>query len=213
MKSPNKFQTPLTFILPMWVIFMVSSNLVLAQAPIELTDVVLQNEKKIALKFHSLINDYRAEKRKPPLIWNDTLYQAAANHNQWMAFHDDLDHVERTSGNYYTGREVTDRINYAAKMNGELYCGENCLFFTYEMDNTHAIADSMADEIALEAFLMWRSSPGHHANMVHPYKLNGTAFCYTNGLIWATDVFCGMNNGKSNSSARRKGPLAPRKGR
>jgi uncharacterized protein YkwD len=183
----------------------------MAQAASKEASALNQSEEKIALQFHTLINAYRDEKLILPLIWNDTLALAAKNHNQWMGVNDRLDHVERTKGEFYTGREVTDRINHAAKMKGELYCGENILFFDFIMDTTGVISDTVASFLALEAFEGWRESPGHNTNMLHRYKLHGVAFHYSNGLIWSTNVFCGEDNSQYYSSVKRKIQLHWRK--
>jgi uncharacterized protein YkwD len=188
----------------MAVIFNFRSTLVVAQTTGNGADVVVQSEEKIALNFHTLINDYRGKKLMLSLVWNDTIAKAASNHTEWMSVYNNLDHVERTKGPRYTGREVTDRINYAANMRGQLYCGENILFFDYEMDTTAVIADSMAANLASKAFEMWRNSPGHNANMLSRFKFHGVSFHYANGVIWSTNVFCGEDTSKYYFSLRRR---------
>ena len=211
MKRILHCRTSCVLVIIMAVIFNFRSTLVVAQTTRNPSDVVVQSEGKIASNFHTLINKYRAEKLMLPLVWNDTLALAAKNHNQWMGVNDRLDHVERTKGDFYTGRDVTDRINYAAKMKGELYCGENILFFDFLLDTTSVISDSAAVMLAQEAFEIWRESPGHNANMLHPYMLHGASFHYANGLIWATNVFCGENNSRYYQSTSRKLKLFFRK--
>jgi uncharacterized protein YkwD len=188
----------------MAVVFNFRSTLVVAQSTEKAADVVVQSEGKIASNFHTLINEYRAEKLMLPLVWNDTLALAAKNHNQWMEFNNDLDHTENKKGPYFTGRDMTTRINYASNMKGDLFCGENILYFSFTIDTTAVIDDSTAFRIADEAFEMWRNSPGHNANMLRRFKLHGISFHYADNRIWATNVFCGEDNSPYYFSLKRK---------
>jgi uncharacterized protein YkwD len=188
----------------MAVVFNFRSTLVVAQSTEKAADVVVQSEGKIASNFHTLINEYRAEKLMLPLVWNDTLALAAKNHNQWMEFNNDLDHTENKKGPYFTGRDITSRINYASNMKGDLFCGENILYFSFTIDTTAVIDDSTAFRIADEAFEMWRNSPGHNANMLRRFKLHGISFHYADNRIWATNVFCGEDNSPYYFSLKRK---------
>lgn len=48
----------------------------------------------------------------------------------------------------------------------------------------------IAKNMALTAFNQWKSSKGHHKNMLTvDYKKHGIAFTYDGGTVWATNVF------------------------
>jgi uncharacterized protein YkwD len=178
----------------------VTNSFVLAQSSTSSQSALAQSESLIALKFHEIINEYRETNLMLPYTLNDTLCIAAKNHNKWMVFNDDLDHVEKKKGRYFTGREVNTRINYASNMKGDLFCGENILHFTFAL----VIDDSTAIVVAHEAFEMWRNSPGHNANMLRRFKLHGIAFDYADGLVWGTNVFCGEDSSHYYFSFKRK---------
>lgn len=204
MRIAYHIQIFLTFVTMAWVHAFSNGCKVIAQCSAIEISAVNESEQKIAKKFHAMINAYRIENRIHPLKWNDTLCAAASNHSRWMAVNDELDHVEHIRGEYYTGREVTDRITYAYNRSGENYCGENCLYFTYDMDTTCVIADSVAEDIAREAFLIWRDSPGHNSNMLHPFSMHGVGFCYRAGVIWSTDVFFWRADRQNSKDTQRR---------
>lgn len=207
MRISFQIQIFLILVMMAWVHSFSSGCKAIAQSNAIEISAVTESEQKIAIKFHAMINAYRIEKRIHPLKWNDTLCAAARNHSRWMAVNDELDHVEHIRGEYYTGREVTDRITYASNRSGEKYCGENCLYFTRDMDTTCVIEDSVAEDIAREAFLIWRDSPGHNSNMLHSYAMHGVGFCYRAGVVWSTDVFLGRDDRLKSKHPRRRPKL------
>ena len=180
------------------------NSFMLAQSNTSSQSTLAQSESLMAMQFHEIINEYRKSKLMLPLTFNDTLWRAAKNHNQWMEFNNDLDHTENKKGPYFTGRDITSRINYASNMKGDLFCGENILYFSFTIDTTAVIDDSTAFRIADEAFEMWRNSPGHNANMLRRFKLHGISFHYADNRIWATNVFCGEDNSPYYFSLKRK---------
>jgi uncharacterized protein YkwD len=183
----------------------------LSQSKTSNQSALAQSERLIEMKFHEIINEYRETKLMLPLTHNDTLGRAAKNHNKWMEFNDDLDHTENKKGSFFTGRDVTSRINYAANLKGDLFCGENILYFTFSLDTIRVIDDSTASLIAQEAFEIWKNSPGHNANMLRRFKLHGISFHYADNRIWATNVFCGEDNSRYYQSISRKLKLFFRK--
>ncbi len=150
---------------------------------------IAEGERRIAIHFQSQLNTYRLESGKDSLIWNERLYVAAMNHSTWMMNSNKITHKETSGDSIFTGKTVNDRINFVTNRSDELYCGENILYFPFDLSKEGVMSDEEAWLIADLAFENWKSLKGHNKNMLHHYLLHGAAFKYANGFIWATNVF------------------------
>ncbi|MBI2933181.1 MAG: CAP domain-containing protein [Planctomycetes bacterium] len=120
-------------------------------------------------EFLRLINQYRQEKGLQPLVLSPKLTQTAVWMSQDMAAKDYMSHTDSL------GRDPFQRMatfGYA--------------YNTYKGENLAAGMGS-----AREAFIGWKNSPGHNANMLKPeFKAIGIARVYnsnsTYGYYWTT---------------------------
>lgn len=156
-------------------------------------DTIAKIERLAAFEFHHLLNNYRKQQRKQALDFDEIMWIAARNHNLYMKAAGDLTHSEDMKlsklNSYATGSYPSERVDFAAA-DKELYIssgGENCLYnYSFYGNNYVEIAKNMA----LTAFNQWKSSKGHHENMLTTnYKKHGIAFTYDQGTVWATNVF------------------------
>lgn len=156
-------------------------------------DTIAKIERLAAFKFHHLLNNYRKQQRKQALDFDEIMWIAARNHNLYMKAAGDLTHREDMKlsnlTSYSTGNYPSERVDFAAA-DKEVYIssgGENCLYnYSFYGNNYVEIAKNMA----LAAFNQWKSSKGHHENMLTTdYKKHGIAFTYDKGTVWATNVF------------------------
>jgi uncharacterized protein YkwD len=150
---------------------------------------IAEGEKVTEIYFHQMLNEYRVEKKKDSLEWRNTLQISAMNHSTWMMNSNKITHKETSGDSIFTGKTVNDRINFVTNRSDELYCGENILYFPFDLSIEGAMSDEEAWLIADLAFENWKSLKGHNKNMLHHYLLHGAAFKYANGFIWATNVF------------------------
>lgn len=157
------------------------------------TDTIAKIERLAAFEFHHLLNDYRKQQRKQALDFDEIMWIAARNHNLYMKAAGDLTHSEDMKlsklNSYATGSYPSERVDFAAA-DKELHIssgGENCLYnYSFYGNNYVEIAKNMA----LAAFNQWKSSKGHHENMLTTdYKKHGIAFTYDGSTVWATNVF------------------------
>jgi len=161
-------------------------NMLLAQSR---KDSLQKTERLAALKFHHIINNYRKENKIDTLVWDDTLWVAARNHSIWMGNNNELSHTEKEGTPDYTGRDPGDRYNYASANNGSCnWSGENALYSWSSMGST---INEISDDMAQDAFTLWKNSPGHDENMRAPLsKVHAVAFYISpRGSVWATDLF------------------------
>lgn len=157
------------------------------------TDTIAKIERLAAFEFHHLLNNYRKQQRKQALDFDEIMWIAARNHNLYMKAAGDLTHREDIKLSnltpYSTGNYPSERVDFAAA-DKEVYIssgGENCLYNYSFYGNNYV---EIAKNIALTAFNQWKSSKGHHENMLTTdYKKHGIAFTYDGGTVWATNVF------------------------
>lgn len=174
------------------VLFTILSSIVsIAQNRNDFID--LNKVSNVGLYFQDQINNYRYEKKKDSLTWSNTLEKVAHHHNLWMFMNNKLSHTETRKDKYFTGKTLTDRINFVTGGNEELYCGENVQYFPFEPETPGEITDDEAMMIAELAFEYWKDSPGHNKNMLNPFILHATTFIYHNQMVWATSVFSCRN--------------------
>ena len=156
-------------------------------------DTIAKIERLAAFEFHHLLNNYRKQQRRSELDFDEIMWIAARNHNLYMKTTKDLTHREDMKLSrltpYSTGNYPSERVDFAAA-DKEVYIssgGENCLYnYSFYGNNYVEIAKNMA----LTAFNQWKSSKGHHENMLTAnYKKHGIAFTYDKGTVWATNVF------------------------
>lgn len=150
-------------------------------------DSVQKIERLSALEFHKLINNYRIQKGKNSLQWNNDLWLAARNHNAWMVGNNKLSHSEIKGTINFTGEELLERTAFVLKGKFETYSfGENVLYhFTIKGRNITEISKT----IALTTLNQWKKSKGHNENMLDiEYKIQGIAFCVKKGRVWATEL-------------------------
>jgi hypothetical protein len=146
-------------------------------------------ERIAAMEFHKIINQYRAENGRSPLIWDETLWLAARNHSVYMALNNICTHTEANVSDGFTGRNPGDRYIYAAEGKPEFTetgIGENAIINSSGFGND---VEERGIDIAKKSFDIWRLSPGHNENMLDSdYKKHGTAFIIY-GSIYGTDLF------------------------
>lgn len=103
----------------------------------------------------------------------------------WLSANRICGHMEGRDTHLFTGDGPGERYQYVSKNKGTaLWSGENALYSGRSYET--------AEQIAQEAFEIWRSSPGHNSNMLAAGHLaHGVAFVInTQGEIYATDLFC-----------------------
>ena len=140
-------------------------------------DTALDGEE---LEFLELINDYRDQNGLGPLELSDALNQAAAWKSAHMATNDYFAHDDAL-----INRSFVDRLRD---------CG-------YTANTWLAENIAAGNDTAAEAFLQWRDSAGHNANMLNPNMVAiGVARVFnensTYGWYWTTE-FGGENDGFS----------------
>jgi uncharacterized protein YkwD len=125
------------------------------------------------VKLLNLINDYRAANDLDPLVLTQTLGAAAEHHS-----------IDMADNNYFS-HTLSDGTTWSKNMSNHGYT-----FTTYRAENLAA-----GSSTANGAFLQWKGSPGHNANMLNPrYKAIGVGQAYnvssTHDWYW-TAVFGG----------------------
>ncbi|MCB0401812.1 MAG: CAP domain-containing protein [Flavobacteriales bacterium] len=152
------------------------------------TDSIAYIERKAALEFHKLINQYRKRSGLDPIEWNDLLWVATINHNTWMDEADELSHHERQKTTGYTGTSPGSRLDFAAGGRANMsWSGENAL---YNYSCSGKTRDEIAANIAQRSFEQWKASPGHNENMLGSrHASHGVAFKITGSRVWGTDLF------------------------
>lgn len=163
-------------------------------------DSVAQIERLAAKEFHKLINQYRTENKLSTIDWDETLWIACRNHNNWMAESGNLSHLQTSKNKNFTGIDPADRFNYAAggsAKNG--WSGENAL---YNYSAKGKTITEIAKNIAKESFTQWKNSPGHNKNMLGSrHSIHGVAFILNDGRVWGTDLFAiGVNYHRANDN-------------
>jgi len=159
-------------------------------------DSIAQIERLAALEFHKLINNYRKSKGLSDISWDETLWIATKNHNEWMSEANTLSHHQTKRNKYYTGQNPGDRFDYAAGGNSpNSWSGENALY------NYSAHGESIkeiAKNIVSRSFIQWKNSPGHNQNMLgKSHVTHGTAFKIYGGKVWGTDLFASSSKSYS----------------
>lgn len=145
-------------------------------------------EKKAALYFHNLINEYRSKNQLDTLRWNETLWLTCRNHNLWMRHHSELSHSQKPGTPYFSGKSPGDRYRYTTQNKGTCsWSGENALYNFSANGNT---IDKIAENIAKNSIEQWKRSPGHNKNMLgKQHTTHGTSFLLDDYRVWATDLF------------------------
>ncbi len=128
------------------------------------------------------VNQLRTEQNLNKLLPDSNLIKAAKLHSNYMARYNRLSHRESTS----KSRTPSLRVK---KFSAEFeLVGENILFIETKKKK---LKNELIEEIAESMFTMWKESPDHYANMIHPqYKLSGFGFARSkSGKLFATQVF------------------------
>lgn len=166
-------------------------------------DTLLMLERMAAFHFHQLLNQYRTEKRKKTVYWDDKLWMAARNHNIYLVQNNKhLSHTESSNKPYFTGREPQNRMEYVTYGSREYKFGgfENCAVSgemepgSMDLNYFNGMSWDDMTETAIyaaeEMFEMWQSSMGHNQNMLNPDHLaHGTSIVFTPSADYATSVF------------------------
>jgi uncharacterized protein YkwD len=165
------------------------------------SDSIGKLELLASIEFHKILNEYRKNKNKSALAWDETLWVAAYNHSVWMVNNKRLSHSQKKGTPLFSGVNPGDRYNYAASgKSNHSWSGENCLYsYSYNTGNL----EETAKKIAQDAFKSWKNSPGHHENMLGNHQKHGVGFVFdrsnSQGLYYATDLFArGLYNETAN---------------
>lgn len=145
-------------------------------------------EREIALHFHQLINDYRSKKRLNVLIWDDTLWLAARNHNLWMQKQNKLSHQQTLKNEFYSGKNPEERLLFVdSEYPRNKWNGENCLY----IGGYSIPLNTSTEDVAKEIFNDWKKSTGHNQNMLKSSHISHgmSIFIDNKGKLWATDLF------------------------
>jgi len=125
------------------IVVLIGIGLGLLVAPNQNEVGVLDNEEEV---FLGLINNYRAENGLNPLVLTPLLEEAA----QWMS--EDMKKKEYFSHTDSQGRDPFQRMK-AFGYNFNTWKGENLAYGVLT---------------GKDAFVLWKESPGHNANMLNP---------------------------------------------
>lgn len=148
----------------------------------------IKEERAIALAFHQLINDYRISNKLKTILWDDTLWLVARNHNLWMSKTQKLSHLQNVNNDFFTGKEPEERLRFVNKqIIYNNWNGENCLYF----DGFTSPIQISHENAAKDIFELWRNSAGHNNNMLKAsHQSHGLSVYIDNGgRLWATDLF------------------------
>lgn len=149
-------------------------------------DSVKKTERLAGLYFHELLNEYRISQKQKPLLWDDVVWLAAMNHCSWMITNRELTHTQRENTPLFSGTLPGDRVGFVTGQKTGGY-GENALY-NYSGHGTNV--EQRARNIAQGSFAQWKSSTGHHENMLRGYGVHGIAFMFSaTGVCWGVDVF------------------------
>lgn len=140
-------------------------------------DTSLDSEE---LQFLELINDYRVQNDLGPLVFSDTLNQAAA----WKSAH-------MASNDYFAHDDAIIDRGFVERLRD---CG-------YSANTWLAENIAAGNDTAEETFEQWRGSAGHNANMLNPNMAAiGVARAFdadsTYGWYWTTE-FGGEDDGST----------------
>lgn len=130
------------------------------------------------------INNLRIEKGLSPLIFNEVLKEAAEFHSDYLSESKLLSH-DQTKAKYATPKKRVQAFN------GKDFdlVGENVLA---SKPRTFPLKKSDIIALAEEMYLLWKNSPGHYANMIHPeyiYGDLGFKEATDTKVVYATHVF------------------------
>lgn len=150
------------------------------------------------------INTLRINEGLSPLLFNDTLQQAAEFHSSFMAENDVLSH-EQKKAKYRTPQ------NRVIAFDGKDFeiVGENVLYskpveFPLKKKDLIALADEM--------FSSWKNSPEHYANMTEPEYIYGDLGFKEDKnkqIIYATQVFGTKGHVVENQVSKNSFDLVP----
>ena len=150
-------------------------------------DSILEIERRAAMEFHTLLNNYRSSKGLKRIYWDDTFWLASRNHCIWMAEHNKLSHSQTPNTALFTGGGPGARHTYVAGASSRAsWNGENALY-NYSAYGTSI--KEIADNIAKRSFNQWKGSPGHERNMRRNHDVHGVAFILSGSQVWGTDLF------------------------
>ena len=156
-------------------LFLITYTLLPAQ--LRESDVCLLNDV-----LFQKINALRTDHKLQPLVQDSMLMQAAAFHSAYMTRYGKLSH-KQASRKTKTPKNRVDRFSDEFEM-----VGENILFL---LEKKKRLKPDRIEQLADEMFLMWKNSPGHYANMIHPdFEYGGLGFARSkSGKLYATNVF------------------------
>lgn len=128
------------------------------------------------------INALRIAQQLAPLVTDSSLMQAAVFHSTYMTRYGKLSH-NQSSRKTKTPKNRVDRFSDEFEM-----VGENILLV---QEKKKRLKPELIEQLAEEMFQMWKSSPGHYANMIHPdFEYGGLGFSrHKNGTLYVTQVF------------------------
>lgn len=158
-------------------------------------DSSLKLEYLTSYHFHTLLNEYRIKKKLKTFNWDDTLWLAARNHTVWMAENNRLTHTQRKGSRFFSGTSYTNRIEFIDGGNRTSNTsGENALYNFVECSECDL--ETKAKKVAEICFNQWRTSQGHHQNMINrEFVLHAVAFIFDeDDKVWATDLFMDAND-------------------
>jgi uncharacterized protein YkwD len=158
-----------------------------------------QSNQKLSNRLSFYVNNLRDSLGLNSLQTNDTLKLAAEGHSQYMAKHDVLGHEQKSNKT----KTPAKRVKLLGGDEFEMI-GENVLF-----TNTKSFPKSnkKIDELAYQMFLIWKTSPGHYANMINPsYTLGDFGFALNEKTqkIYVTQV-CGKGRFKVKNQLSKNG--------
>ena len=141
------------------------------------SDICLLNEV-----LFQKINALRIEQELQPLMQDSNLTQSATFHSTYMMRYGKLSH-NQASRKTKTPKKRVNRFSDEFEM-----VGENILFL---LEKKKRLKPERIEQLAEEMFQMWKNSPGHYANMIHPeFEYGGLGFArHENGKLYATNVF------------------------
>lgn len=139
---------------------------------------LIQNNTRIGLIAHQMVNEQRTEMGLKPLVWDERLSEIAATHSQDMASRD------------YFAHEDPEGRNHAYRY--DVY-GYDCFSSSGENLYKHeGLLIGYSDEkIAEEAVIGWMNSEGHRENIVYEgFGKEGIGVYLDSNAVYVTQNFC-----------------------
>ncbi len=148
------------------------------------TQISIEDKNVIRIELAKQVNQLRASKGLPALLFSDTLRKAAEFHSKYMADNDILSHDQKAA-KYAT---PTKRVKAQGGKEFESI-GENVL---YTKPQEFPLKKNDLSRIASEMFLSWKNSPPHYQNMIEAEYVYGDFGFEVNlkkKIVFATQVF------------------------